>query len=174
MPPRPPKPPRPPGKRPLHGTAGASKVKRAELKAEKDKHIRLLMDILITGQYVTHVTSATLAEQWGVTKHCVEDLASEAARFLRLRLADDDILGVTLIGGLQGLFATAVDKSSTGDAVKSALAIVGIKDKLWKTGTGRGETGDPEALPLELALVDEARAAAAQNEAPPNKGGSTT
>lgn len=148
------------------------KGKRQEGKAEKDKRIRLLLDIISTGQYVTHVTPSTLAKQWGIGQHNVEEMAAEAARFIRMRMADDDILGATLLGGLQTIFASAVSGGEAGDAVKSALAIVGIKEKLWKVGQAgydctNGVDMAAETMALELSLVDEARAAAAANEAAP-------
>jgi hypothetical protein len=147
------------------------KGRRQEGKAEKDKRIRLLLDIIATGQYVTHVTPSTLAKQWGIGQHNVEEMAAEAARFIRMRMADDDILGATLLGGLQTIFASAVSGGEAGDAVKSALAIVGIKEKLWKVGPAADYTHGvdmaAETMALELSLVDEARAAAASNEAAP-------
>ena len=171
----PPLPPKPPtGRKPKPKNPETRKVdwktKRAQQKIQKDKRFRLILDILITGQYVTHVTPTNLAEQWDLSVKEVEDMASDAARALRLQIADDDILGVTLLGGLQTIFAAAIDKGESGDAVKSALAIVGIKEKLWKAGQRQDHTTGvdmvAETMAIELALVDEARAAAAQNEAP--------
>lgn len=158
-------PSKPAKKRPRRRVTPKAPSKREGQKAQKDKRVRLIADMLITAQYIPHVTPAELADQWGITPHEVEVMASETARYLRLRLSDDDILGATLLGGLQTIFANAVGKNEAGDAVKAALAIIGIRPKLWTDGSG-GANAPPETFELELALVDEARRAAETNEAP--------
>lgn len=139
---------------------------KAEQRDEKDKRVRLLMDMLMTGQYIPYITPTELGKQWDMQAHNVEIMAGQAARFLRLRLADDDVIGVTLLGGLQVCFARSVEDKETGDAVKAALGILGIRNKMGIEKRHIDGGSRSETFEVELSLIDEARRAAAENDGP--------
>ena len=154
------RPPRPP----LNKIARA-KQKNDE-KNEKDKRVRLLCDIISTGQYIPYITPTELGKQWGLSRHSVEGMAAQAARHIRLCLSEDDIVGSTLLSGLQLCFAKAVEKNQTGDVVKAALGIVGIREKFGFEKRRTDMDKRSETFEVELALIDEARRAAEENAAP--------
>lgn len=101
-----------------------------------------IAQMIARGQYVTGDTAHELAKIWNLQSfNYIEHLAGEARRLLDARLdkSRDSLIAEAMVT-LQTARRIAIEEGKPGDAVKAALAILGVADKYYTSMTSPVDT----------------------------------
>jgi hypothetical protein len=93
---------------------------------EKTDRIRHISKLMASGRWVTGVTGADLADEWGVALATVEGYSAEASRLVREAVASSDDLRAQILATLQSITSEAMHRGQLRTAVESVKALAGI------------------------------------------------
>jgi hypothetical protein len=95
-------------------------------KATKQERIRVCVELMAGGEWVSGVTATELAELFGVTPLTLAEDAAEASRYIRQSIADTDELRAMLSATLQTITQRCMAKKELRTAVEAVRVLAGV------------------------------------------------
>jgi hypothetical protein len=84
-----------------------------------EERVSEIMDIMVSGKWVTHKTPAELAAKWGIKKQSVHNYASEASRRIGAAVVGSEQLCARIDAMLEHIIATCLRKKRYTEAIKA-------------------------------------------------------
>jgi hypothetical protein len=93
---------------------------------EKPERIRVIIDLMTSGRWVTRRTIEQLAQKWGLSTNTLDRDAAEASRMIRGSVVGDDELRAQLMATLQSLTQKAIAVNQLRTAVEAVRVLAGV------------------------------------------------
>ena len=84
------------------------------------------MTLMVTGNYITHVTATRLAIEWGIAPNTVEHYACEASRRLRATTSESPELRARIKANMEVITALALKSKRLRDAIEAQRLLLGV------------------------------------------------
>ena len=127
-----------------------NKARMRQRVSEKENKVRRIMDIMVAGQYITHLTPQKLAAEWQQSVKMVQGYAGEAARRIRAEVHGNPEIRGRIIAMLEVIGAQAISKGDRRNAVEALRLLSYI------TGAAGGDVS-PSATNVTVNVAPGAR-----------------
>jgi len=91
-----------------------------------EERIRHLITLMVSGNYITHITPARLAIEWGVAPNTVEHYACEASRRLRATTTESPELRARIKANMEVITVLALKSKRLRDAIEAQRLLLGV------------------------------------------------
>lgn len=92
----------------------------------KKERVRLCIDLMCSGQWVSGVTGPGLAEQWGCNERTITADSAEASRYIRERVVNSDELRSRLSSTLETITSMAITRGNYRDSLRAIEVLSGL------------------------------------------------
>lgn len=116
------------------------KSPRRPRRGKTEERVSHLMTLMVTGNYITHVSAARLAVEWGIAPNTVEHYACEASRRLRALVGNSEDLRARIKANMEVVTALALKSKKYRDAIEAQrvlLGVVSLEEKMAQDEKGK-------------------------------------